>query len=56
MFAAPGLSWAELARRLGRPSPHCETMGPGRARPNVRYMMALTGLAGELGLGHIFTD
>lgn len=28
----------------------------GRARPSMRYMMALLELAEELGLRHIFTD
>ena len=51
-----GLSWAEIARRLGI---HPYTMRRwvlGRARPSMRHMMALLELAEELGLAHLFTD
>ena len=49
-----GLSWAELARRLGT-YPH--TLWRWRnlgVRPSVEHMMALLELAKSLGLGHIF--
>ena len=48
-----GLSWAEIARRLGI---HPYTMRRwvlGRARPSMRHMMALLELAEELGLAHL---
>ena len=51
-----GLSWAEIARRLGI-YPH--TIWRWRkkgVRPNIRQQMALLDLADSLGLGHIFTD
>ncbi len=51
-----GLSWAEIARRLGAHPYTVRRWVLGRARPNMRYMMALLELAGELGLRHIFTD
>ena len=51
-----GLSWAEIARRLGI-YPH--TLWRWRnlgTRPNAEHMMALLNLADDLGLGHLFTD
>ena len=51
-----GLTWAELNRRLGT---HPYTMRRwvlGRARPSMRYMMALLELAEDLGLAHLFTE
>ena len=54
--AESGLSWAEIARRLGI---HPYTMRRwvlGRARPSMPHMMALLELAEELGLPHLFTD
>ena len=50
-----GLSWAEIARRLGT-YPH--TLWRWRklgVRPSAEHMMALLELAEELGLGHLFT-
>ena len=52
---ASGLSWAEIARRLGV-YPH--TIWRWRMagiRPNTEHMLALLELADELGLGHLFT-
>ena len=50
-----GLSWAERARRLGAHPYTVRRWVLGRARPGMRYMMALLALAEELGLAHIFT-
>ena len=50
------LPWAEINRRLGT---HPYTMRRwvlGRARPSMRYMMALLELAEDLGLAHLFTE
>ena len=50
-----GLSWAELACRLGT-YPHTlwrwRNMG---VRPSAEHMLALLELAEELGLGRLFT-
>ena len=51
-----GLTWAEIARRLGAHPYTIRRWVLGRARPGMRYMMALLELAEELGLAHIFTD
>ena len=51
-----GLSWAEIARRLGAHPYTVRRWVLGRARPNMTYMMALLNLAEALGLRHIFTD
>ena len=51
-----GLSWAEIARRIGT---YCHTVlrwTEGVVRPNVKHMMALLELAKDLGLGHLFTE
>ncbi len=50
-----GLSWADLARRLGT-YPH--TLWRWRnlgVRPSAEHMLALLDLADGLGLGHLFT-
>ena len=49
-----GLSWAEIARRIGT-YPH--TLWRWRCigvRPSAEHMMALLELAHSLGLGHLF--
>ncbi len=51
-----GMSWSEIARRIGT---YRHTVGrwqKGRGRPNMEHMMALLKLAEDLGLAHIFTD
>ena len=49
-----GLSWAELARRLGTSAFNLRRWKDG-ARPVLRHQMALLDLAEDLGLGHLFT-
>ena len=51
-----GLSWAEIARRLGV---HAFTVWrwlEAGVQPHHRHLLALLDLAEELGLGHIFID
>ena len=50
-----GLSWAELARRLGTSALNLRRWKDG-VRPILRHLMALLELAHDLGLGHLFTD
>ena len=51
-----GLSWAEIARRLGT-YPHTVWLWKeGTSRPNQHHMEALLDLADSLGLGHLFRD
>ena len=51
-----GLSWSEIARRLGTYPHTVWRWTVGRARPNTEHMMALLDLANSLDLGHLFTD
>ena len=51
-----GLSWSEIARRIGTYPHTVWRWTQGRTRPNTQHMMALLELADDLGLGHIFTD
>ena len=51
-----GLSWSEIARRIGTYRHTVWRWAEGRVRPNVKHMMALLELANELGLGHLFTE
>ena len=51
-----GLSWSEIARRLGTYRHTVWRWAEGRARPNYQHRKALMELAGSLGLGHLFTD
>ena len=50
-----GLSWAELARRLGTSTLNLRRWKDKGVRPNWRHLVALLELAEELGLGHLFT-
>lgn len=49
---ASGLSWNELARRLGTDALTLRRWRNG-ARPNVQHFCALITVAGDLGLGHL---
>ncbi len=51
-----GLSWSEIARRIGTYRATVWRWTEGVVRPNVKHMMALLALAGSLGLGHLFTE
>ena len=51
-----GLSWAEIARRLGVDPPHRKALVEVWVRPSPRHMTTLLDLAHDLGLGHSFTD
>ena len=51
-----GLSWSEIARRLGTYRHTVWRWAEGRARPNYQHRKALMELADSLGLGHLFTD
>ena len=51
-----GLSWAEIARRIGTYRHTVLRWTEGVVRPNVKHMMALLELAKDLGLGHLFTE
>ena len=51
-----GLSWSEIARRLGTYPHTVWRWTVGRTRPNTEHMMALLDLANSLDLGHLFTD
>ena len=47
-----GLSWAELARRVGA-DPLTVRRWKAGVRPNARHLLALQALADDLGLGHL---
>ena len=51
-----GLSWAEIARRLGTYPLTIRRWRYKGVRPNLAHQMALFDLADDLGLGHIFTE
>ena len=51
-----GLSWSEIARRIGTFRPTVWRWAEGRVRPNVKHMMALLELAKDLDLSHLFTE
>ena len=51
-----GLSWAEIARRVGADIESVRRWKDGRARPNAGHLAALYALAESLGLGHLFRD
>ena len=51
-----GLTWAEIARRLGTYRHTVWRWAEGRVRPNYQHRKALLALADSLGLAHLFTD
>ena len=51
-----GLSWSEIARRLGTYRHTVWRWAEGKTRPNYPHRKALMELADSLGLGHLFTD
>ncbi len=51
-----GLSWSEIARRIGTYRYTVWRWKEGLSRPNTAHMMALLEIAEGLGLAHIFTD
>ena len=53
---ASGLSWAEIARRLGVAPMTRRRWWKAGIRPNYRHLNALLSLADDLGLGHLFRD
>ena len=50
-----GLSWAEIARRLGADPKTVRRWHKDGVRPNAYYLLALQDLAEGYGLGHLFT-
>lgn len=50
-----GLTWAEIARRLGVDPLTVRRWWKYGSRPNPRHMTALLDLADDLGLAHLFT-
>ena len=51
-----GLSWSEIAGRLGTYRNTVWRWATGGARPNDQHRRALWELADSMGLGHIFTE
>ena len=51
---ASGLSWVEIARRLGVDPVTVRRWWQRGVRPNYRHLKALQDLADDLGLGHLF--
>ena len=50
---ASGLSWAEMARRIGTNALTVRRWREDGIRPNARHLLALQDLAGGMGLGHL---
>ena len=50
-----GLTWAEIARRVGTSDLNLRRWRDG-VRPHWRHLAALLELAEDLGLAHLFTD
>ena len=50
-----GLSWSEIARRLGTYRNTVWRWKEGRAHPNYQHRKALLELAQSLGLAHLLT-
>ena len=53
---ASGLSWVEIARRLGVDPVTVRRWWQRGVRPNYRHLKALHDLADSLGLGHLFNE
>ena len=53
---ASGLSWDELAWRLGTTTTTLLRWRRGESRPSYRYLLALHDLARDLGLGHLLPN
>ena len=53
---ASGLTWAEIARRLGISPITIRRWRYKGVRPSYQHLKALQDLADDLGLGHLFTD
>ena len=53
---ASGLSWAEIARRLGVAPLTIRRWRYKGVRPNYQHLKALHDLANDLGLGYLFTE
>ena len=51
-----GVSWSEIARRLGTYRNTVWRWAEGRARPNYQHRKALWELADGMGLGHLLTE
>ena len=51
-----GLSWSDMARRLGTYRHTVWRWAEGKARPNFQHRRALYELAESMGLGHLFTE
>ena len=51
-----GLSWSEIARRIGTYRHMVWRWKDRRVRLNNHHWKALVDLANSLGLGHLFTD
>jgi len=51
-----GLSWSDIARRLGTYRHTVWRWAEGRTRPNYQHRRALYELAESMGLGNVFTD
>ncbi|MDE0122549.1 MAG: hypothetical protein OXS33_12610 [bacterium] len=50
---ASGMSWDEIAWRLGTTTTTLHRWRRGLSRPSYRYLLALHDLAQDLGLGHL---
>ena len=51
-----GLSWSEIARRLGTYRHTVGRWADGGVRPNQQHMRALLDLADDFGLSYLFTE
>ena len=51
-----GLSWAELARRLGTDPDTVRRWRDKEVRPSTQHFAALLKVADSLGLGHLFRN